>query len=328
MRLLLIVFVIYVHFPIELASTGSETLISKLLTFPIFLQETFLRFSVMVLTALSGFIMFYKEQDRLLHKTSQKKFYTLVVPFLFWNIPLVLALYLAQLNGLASGQRLNLVSADWHGWADALFSMTTRPVNYPLYFIRDLFVVSIISLLFSKVIRLYPLWCIIISVIICEYNADGSLIVRTPMLTAFLIGAALAIYKAPLNAIDKGLPFYSALLAVCCALQYMESSLTMRLCLGVVGGLWAWSFSAWALQYRLFVLLAKHAKYAFPIYLIHGVILAGLLMTGVELKTTPLGSFLWLLLPLAIAAVSAWSFYAFKTITPQLALFVTGGRGE
>jgi len=327
MRLMLIIFVVYVHIPIEPNAAEVDTLTSTLVMFPVFLQETFLRFSVMVLTALSGFIMFYKEQDRHLLKTSKKKFFTLVIPFLFWNIPLVLALYIAQVSGLAGGQRLNLLTADWQGWADALFSMRTRPVNYPLYFIRDLFVVSLICLLFSKVIRLYPLLCVLVAIVICEYNADSFLIIRTPMLTAFLIGATLAIYKAPLNAIDPGLPFYSILLAACCILQYLEPSLTIGLCLAVVGGLWVWSFSGWALQYNIFIRLAKQAKYAFPIYLMHGIILAGLLMTGIELKTTPLGTLLWVVLPALIVVASAWSFYLFKTIFPDLALFVTGGRG-
>ncbi|WP_375451366.1 acyltransferase family protein [uncultured Devosia sp.] len=325
-RLILIVLVVYVHFPLEVPSVRSLGMIGWLE--PAFIANaTFLRFSVTILTIMSGFIMFAKHADERGMATINKKVRTLLVPFLFWNLSLVAALYLAQRLGILSGQRLNLLTADAQTWADATLAWSTRPVNYPLYFLRDLFVISVIAVVASRLVRAQVIAIIAICVLVAEYNLDGNLILRTPMLIAFFMGAALAIYQVKLDVLDRGLPYFAALLVVACVVHYYYPSANSGLLLSILGGLTMWTLTALVHSSSTLQGLARFAKFAFPIYLIHGIILFGVLALGVEVSNSPLGLALWLLLPLIIAVVSALLFRLFSLVLPKFASFTTGGRG-
>jgi succinoglycan biosynthesis protein ExoH len=282
---------------------------------------------VTILTIMSGFIMFAKHADQGGMKTVNKKVRTLLVPFLFWNLSLVLALYLAQRLGILSGQRLNLLTADAQTWADATLAWSTRPVNYPLYFLRDLFVISLIAVAASRIVRASVIPVIAICVLVAEYNLDGNLILRTPMLIAFFIGAALAIYKVPLDALDRGLPYFAPLLVVGCLMHYYFPSENSGLLIAILGGLTMWTLTALVHRSPALQKLARFSKFAFPIYLIHGIILFGALALGVEVSNSFTGLALWLVLPLVIAVVSALLFRLFSLLLPQIASFTTGGRG-
>jgi len=325
-RLLLIILVVYVHFPLNVPAERSLSALTPLE--PAFIASaTFLRFSVTILTIMSGFIMFAKRSDTRGWRTVDKKVRTLLVPFLFWNLSLVAALYLAQYFGVLSGQRLNLLTTDPQVWADAAFAYSTRPVNYPLYFLRDLFVISIIAVLASRLVRVAVIPVIAASVLIAEYNLDGNLILRTPVLIAFFFGAALAIYKVPLDAMDRGLPWFAGLMFITCLVHYFAPTESTGLLVSILGGLTVWTFTSLVDRSLWLQRLAGLAKYAFPIYLIHGIILFGVLALGIEISNSPMGLLLWLVLPLLIALVSAAAFFVFKTIMPRFASFVTGGRG-
>lgn len=325
-RLLLILLVVYVHFPLDVPAERSLDALTPLE--PAFIANaTFLRFSVTILTIMSGFIMFEKRSDQAGMRTIQKKVKTLVVPFLFWNLSLVFALFLAQRAGILSGQRLNLLTTDLQTWADAAFAYSTRPVNYPLYFLRDLFVISVIAVVASRLVRAHVVPFIVLCVLVAEYNLDGNLILRTPMLIAFFLGAALAIYKVPLNLLDRGLPYFAPLLLATCLLHYFQPTGGTGLLVSILGGLTVWTLTALVDRFAFMEKLARFAKYAFPIYLIHGIIIFGMLSLGIEIANSWIGLAMWLILPLVVALVSAVAFRIFRTIMPQFASFVTGGRG-
>lgn len=325
-RLILIVLVVYVHFPLSVPAERNPGAMTALE--PAFIANaTFLRFSVTILTIMSGFIMFAKHSDEHGMMTVRKKIRTLLVPFLFWNLCLVAALYLAQRLGILSGQRLDLLRANAQTWADATFAWSTRPVNYPLYFLRDLFVISLIAIVASRIVRASVIPVIALCVLVSEYNLDGNLILRTPMLIAFFVGAALAIYKAPLDVLDRGWPYFIPLLLAACVTHYYYPSENSGLLISILGGLTIWTLTTLVYRSRALQKLAGLARFAFPIYLIHGIILFGVLALGVEVSNSFLGLALWLLLPLAIAVVSALAFRLFSLILPQFASFTTGGRG-
>ena len=325
-RLILIVLVVYVHFPLEVPSERSISSINPLE--PAFIANaTFLRFSVTILTIMSGFIMFAKHADQQGLRTVEKKVRTLLVPFLFWNLTLVAALYLAQRLGILSGQRLDLLGANAQTWADATLAWSTRPVNYPLYFLRDLFVISLIAVAISRIVRANVIPVIAVCVLIAEYNLDGNLILRTPMLIAFFIGAAMAIYKVPLDALDRGLPYFAALLLVTCLVHYYYPSENSGLLISILGGLAMWTLTSLVGRSVTMQKLARLAKFAFPIYLIHGIILFGVLALGVQISNSFVGLAMWLVLPLVIAIGSALLFRLFSLVLPRLASFATGGRG-
>lgn len=324
-RLLLIVLVVYVHFPLMVPEMRDLAAWSAL-TPAYIANQTVLRFSVTILTIMSGYIMFATGADMSPIETIRKKVKTLVIPFLCWNLPLALAMFAAQSMDLMSGQRLDLASADLATWADALFALTTRPVNYPLYFLRDLFVIAVIAVVISGIARRYIVPVIAVCLLVSEYNLDGYLILRTPMLTAFFIGAAIAIWRVELDRLDKGFALFAALLVITCVVHYYTPSDHTGLLITILGGLTVWTGVAQLQRFSWFSGLGNLAKYSFPIYLIHGIVLFGVLALGFAIPPTGLGLVLWLTLPFAIAVASGLAFYVFKRIMPGFASFVTGGR--
>ncbi|UXN72998.1 hypothetical protein N8D56_18365 [Devosia sp. A8/3-2] len=136
-----------------------------------------------------------------------------------------------------------MLTANAQTRADATLAWSTRPVNYPLYFLRDLFVISLIAIVASRVVRANVIPVIAVCVLVAEYNLDGNLILRTPMLIAFFIGAALAIYKVPLDAPDRGWPYFIPLLLAACVTHYYYPSENSGLLISILGGLTIWTLT-------------------------------------------------------------------------------------
>ena len=112
---------------------------------------------------ISGFLMFYHVEDYSLpvyRKKMQKRLYTLLLPYLLWNLVALLAWYLRLRSLGISAHMIELLYAD-KGWLsflwifgvvgdanrDLLGNVThlTVPANLPLWYLRDLIVVSFFS---------------------------------------------------------------------------------------------------------------------------------------------------------------------------------------
>lgn len=82
---------------------------------------------------------------------------TLLVPYLFWNVALALALALAHVvpaaRGLLSGAQGAFIEAGPLAWADAILGVTRAPVAYQFWFIRDLMLVVLLAPLLDLVLR-------------------------------------------------------------------------------------------------------------------------------------------------------------------------------
>ena len=320
-RLILIILVVYVHFPLNLSSESAGPLLPVLVA-----RETFLRFSVLILTVISGFIMFSKGQDKLGFQTIKRKASTLLVPFLVFNTTLALALFLVQHFGLIGGQRLDLANGGWKTWCDALFACTARPVNYPLYFLRDLFMVSIVCVLLSPLIRRYTILCIVGAALIVQFELDSYLILRTQMLFAFMIGAGLAIYNVPLQVFEQKMGLSSAALAGLCLVQFYYPTEAGELILPLMGGVWVWSLSNWLSRQAVFARIVSLSKYSFPIYLLHGIFLFAFLAAGLTIHPDMLGLAIWLVVPLLVVACAVAAFETIKRVAPDITRWATGGR--
>lgn len=65
------------------------------------------------------------------------KFRSLIVPMVLWSIPI---LPLMLLRGKSGALFLTPM-----GWANALFALTDEPANFPLAFLRDIFLASVLG---------------------------------------------------------------------------------------------------------------------------------------------------------------------------------------
>ena len=92
----------------------------------------------------------------------------MLIPYLFWNLVAILLFYLAQffLKDLLSGNNLLIADYTWQNWLQAFWNGNTGenlPINYPLWFIRDLMVVVIFSpIVYWGVTRLQSLFVLLL----------------------------------------------------------------------------------------------------------------------------------------------------------------------
>ncbi|BDA84950.1 hypothetical protein Sa4125_24920 [Aureimonas sp. SA4125] len=147
------------------------------------------------------------------------------------------------------------------------------------------------------------------------------------MLPAFVIGAALAIWRIDLRSTDKLLPVIAPLFLLSCLLQYYYPSSGGSIYVAALGAMTIWQTTGFLERTGRITGIANAAKFAFPIYLMHGVILVVALSLGVSVTPTVYGLLLWLLLPAAIAVTCCLVFVVMRQLVPSAVQIATGGRG-
>lgn len=320
-RLFLILIIVMLHFRMEPIEPGNT--ISAIHDF---IRETFLRLPVPLLSIMSGYIFFATDAYKTIAKTLRAKARSLVVPFLIFNTPLVLVIYIAQMNGIALDNRIVLVGGDVWQWAEALFAITEQPVNYPLYFLRDLFIVAIIGLLIGRLHARFAFPVLLCIAVIAYGNLDGFLVIRDDVLLCFFLGGYLAIKQVDIAALDRhGLVFALLILpALCFAFYFILPD--QRLLFRVAGGLAFWPVIGILLTGLPSRWTSGYAKYAFPIYLMHAPVIFALLIADLGAQPNWLGAVWWVLAPIAIAAAVIAVTLVAGRIVPSLTNIALGGR--
>lgn len=320
-RLFLIVIIVLLHFRMEPIEPGNT--ISGIHDF---IRETFLRLPVPLLSIMSGYIFFASRAYETIAKTIRAKMQSLVIPFLVFNTPLVLVIYAAQLNGMALDNRIVLVGADVRQWAEALFALTEQPVNYPLYFLRDLFLVAMLGLLIGRLHVRFAFPVLLIITVIAYGNLDGFLIIRDDVLLCFFLGGYLAIKQVNITVLDKwGWVFALCILpALCFAFYFLLPE--QRLLFRVAGGLAFWPVIGFLLQGSVGRWAAGYAKYAFPVYLMHAPLIFALLIANLGAPASVTGAVWWLLAPLVMAAIIIGVTWVAERLIPSVAKIALGGR--
>ena len=111
---------------------------------------------------LSGFLFFYRfswTRSGYLQKF-RSRFNTLLVPFLFWNILVLVLFAAAQISPLTppyfSGKIPPISEFPWLEYIDAIFGITRLPISYQFWFIRDLIIIVALTPFISVTISKIP----------------------------------------------------------------------------------------------------------------------------------------------------------------------------
>lgn len=113
--------------------------------------------AVPIYFAISGYL-FWKGNDLFQYKNKiQKRVYSLIIPYLLWNLLFIVAYCLLNMN--FSFQTLygfvNINANTFNDFMVSVFTGKGMPANYPLWYLRDLIVCSLLSpLLYLGVKRL------------------------------------------------------------------------------------------------------------------------------------------------------------------------------
>ncbi len=135
---------------------------------------------------------------------NKKKFNSLLIQILILNFPLVLMVFYAQKYVFISHNfSVHLYLFEISRWINATTGLFEAPINYPLNFLRDLFIISLLSPLLWQIMKRLPYLGLLIVLVIYQFNLDGKLILRNSMLVSFYIGGLAAYQKWDLTWLDK-----------------------------------------------------------------------------------------------------------------------------
>jgi succinoglycan biosynthesis protein ExoH len=236
-----------------------------------FFQSALFRCTVPVLSFISGYLLFRSGLDTKPRQLLFKKFRSLAVPFLVFNLPFVAAALILQRTGRLDIS-YQLMPFNWSEFADAAFALRRVPLNYPLFFLRDLFIVCLLAPIFGALMRRSPLPGVILISLIFLADIDQGLVMRTEMPVAFCLGGYLAICKFDVRGLDKySVPCLLLFLILCATIIIfkVENITALRLISPVL----IWPAASLLIGTRFGVWAERMSKYSFFIFLAHAPVL-------------------------------------------------------
>ena len=324
LRYLMIAGIVILHVPpyVPLNETGAGL-------FPFikaFFSHGVFRSTVPVLACISGFLLFSSSLDRDTPKLLAKKIRGLALPMFIWNFPLALLIYAIQAQGLfdiSFSETLHPFNLE--NWMNAVFGVFSEPVNYPLNFLRDLFVIALLAPVFGIFLRKIPWVGLAIVSVFFWYNLDGELVLRNTMPINFYIGGMAAILAWDLKKLDH-LWVWLLLILICSCFMIVYYEIGDRRWFKIVSPFLIWPLSACALNVPAGKTLARMSKFSFFIFLSHGPLL---LIVWQLYSRIPGDSFypvFWFVAPIIVIFTAQALYLFFRTTMPGLLQFLLGGR--
>lgn len=322
LRFLMIYGIVVLHAPpyvpiAEVANTPFDL-------FKAFFQHAVFRTTVPVLTFISAYLLFGSKLDLSPAKLAGKKFRTIVVPFLVFNLGL-LAAAVGLHDGLGITLSNDMVPKGLDGWLDAAFGLTGPPINYPLNFLRDLVALMIVAPLLGWFLRKLPWVGLAIVVLVYHFNLDGPFVLRNVMWPVFYVGGLAAVRGWNMRALDRYAPLCLALfLALCAYVVWARVANTNNL--RMVAPLLIWPAASLLLPTAFGRWLARMSKYSFFIFVAHAPVL---LVTSLAYKAVaahvPYPVY-WFLAPLLTTASLVLVYLLAMRTMPRLFSSVIGAK--
>jgi succinoglycan biosynthesis protein ExoH len=323
LRFLMIFGVVVVHTQIFMPlSEVSPLAYSQFLAF---FQDAVFRCTVPLLSLISGYCLFNSGLDTQVAQLFIRKARTLLVPFLVFNLGLLAVDFIAyQFAGRSLS--LNPPVMDRQDWFNAAFGLSAYPINFPLYFLRDLMVLIVLAPLFGWILRHAPLaGCIGVALFFLT-DSDRSMILRNDMPVEFYLGGLLAVRKANILSMDKyAYPFLGIFLILCASVVFFD--LPIAGFLRILSPFLIWPLGAVLARTGFGLWLVNQNRYSFFVFIAHAPVLIGLWTVNSYLRhPLPDQAFPVLAPFLAVAILVALHKFASKMIPGAFAI-ATGARG-
>lgn len=156
-RFPLIVLVVLIHVPM---ASWCKTPLAEMIC-SVCLQKGFAAIAVPTFFFISGFLYFYKVERwsiSVYEKKTASRIRTLLLPFLIWIVPTAIYSYVVCKTGLSSGDFWEVHKTPMEIFWGLLGFGTSdgMPLNYQFWFIRDLFVVSLLAPFWNFLISRFP----------------------------------------------------------------------------------------------------------------------------------------------------------------------------
>lgn len=300
------------------------------------------RLSVRCYFLISGYFLFKKlvEWNSSVYAGQlKKKIRTLLVPYVLWNLILIAAIvskyYVFQRLGLDStNSQVEYDVVGNNSWYQLLWGM---PINFPLWYMRDLICMTLISPLFYhgfKYMKGYGLLALVAFYLAVHHTGVPGFSSTAVMF--FGAGAYLAIYRQ--NPLILTLSFKKASIVLAFVLLlvstlmngtiYHEYFVRIFILIGVVAVINVFDYLN--KRERLRTTLARLAPYSFFIYVAHEVYIINWLKGA--WARLPIYEFGWgkligyFIVPFLCIGVCIGLYHVIKAINPRLLGLLTGGR--
>lgn len=324
LRFVMIFGVIVLHTPayVPMADVGSGWFdVTKA-----YFQLAVFRATVPVLTVISGFLLFGACLDQAPARLYRKKAYTILIPFLFFN----LALLPFALGGeLFVGIELSdsLWPFDVPTWLDAAFGVSSSPINYPLNFLRDLLVLILLAPLFGWMLRNFAWPGLVLVGVVFFSNFDGLLIRRDLMAVLFYVGGMAAVRGWNLRLLDRhAIACLLVFLLACAGMVAFRVADTTYLRLAAPFLIWPAALLLVGTSFGMW--LARMSRYSFFMFLGHAPVL---MATSVLYKrygdAVPYPVY-WVLAPFFVTAVLVGVYHLGFAMMPRLFGLLIGASSQ
>jgi surface polysaccharide O-acyltransferase-like enzyme len=254
----------------------------------------------------------------------------LIRPYLIWNGAALLIYSAISLAIPGEVSALNNIYLwDFFDYIDGILGITRQPIAYPLWFLRDLIILNILSIplkyLIDRTSVVIPLGLLILWLMT---DTPGRIQLSLQSFCFFSLGMYLAKNVKRLERSDFSSPIliliYLALLILdSCLLAlglYDINSYVHKICI-IVGILSVWALSYYLLKLRL---LASASKHSFLIFCAHEPILT-IVCKSLSRIPPELDVFIYLGVPVILYSALYAVFNVLEKFTPRVFLFV-GGR--
>ncbi len=327
LKFVMIIFVVFIHMNPRIESYGE---------FSMWINQ-FVQVAVPVFFILSGFFFFRNgwnkntDWQETYKSKIGKRIYSLLIPYLIWNVLPIINyscgnIYSIIFKGKKADELIYYLqelwsSGLWHIWWDKYPG--ELPYNFPLWYVRDLVILCIVSPLIFFIIKkcgwLFPLFLSFVYVFQIWGGVPGFQITG---ILFFVIGSTCALKDFSLT----NIPFKNAVL-ISSLFYLLSMSLTMPLLdkLFILFASIAWIGLFSKLQGRMIKYLAFFSESVFFIYAIHASII--MVSIGKLLKLYfPSKEIVYVSTPLATTFVCIMLYYVLKKLSPDLTRFLCGGR--
>lgn len=293
-RPLLILFVCLVHIPYIAGFSAETTTLSNAQTlFSVYLKDVIARGAVPLLTIISGYLAYSSFKKNSYKNFVGKKTKTLLLPFFVFNIATFVILYISF---LVTGYNIGNVATSSQNMGDlisAILGYNRLPINPPLYFLRDLFIISLLTPIIHFIIkRAYLMIPFILILLHINFTSIGvytsifdtkvGILYRSDMILFYTIGYFFSQRQwhipKPSNfttLLSLKLYFFITL-CVCVLIVAVKPSMFTYLKYRLVIGALTLSFIPFLISGFLFIkdtkgakLLLKFSKYSFTLFLTH-----------------------------------------------------------
>lgn len=273
-------------------------------------------------------------------KNVKSKIQSLLVPYFLFNTFWIVFFYFVHkikiLNMFFSSQQNNIAQWGMMEWLDAYLGIDGYPMLYPLWFVRDLFVLNIFAKVLKQVIDRFPkIWLAFIVTALALNNNSRMFFLSTEAVAFFSLGYYVVKYGLHFRDLDKiHAALTGALYAVLAVVSYVTKEMPIHsvfYALTNAAGILFWAgASRHFMNGRYKKKLLWAAKYNFSIYLFHEFCLT--MLKKAWFKVFSRDAFLleaaYFILPFIIVIFCIALSRVMEMVMPQLYRVLTGGRKQ